>query len=640
MTDLAPIPPTDLSSDIAPVDGRSPAAPDVVAPGVEAPDAAAPDGAGPPLRPRQARRIPNTTMTEADWAEAMRLFCEAGWSDARIAVKFNLALSSVTAHRFSHGIARADYPVIRARGVTTPVRAVRRQGGEGEAGSGAEPDGPSLNLPEHDEPRAVASALKAHGLALMRDGRMKEAEDYFRLARSVVRTAHVESSLVAPWSGPDAVAGAQAAPAPPELREAQRPPAAAADGRDWKTWLFLGGRGAGKTLAGAAWLAGQAKSVERLALVGPTYADVREVMIEGPSGLRGRAAAFGPAHADGSIERPRYEASRRRLIWPNGATAQVFTAEEPDGLRGPQFAAAWCDEVCAWSRPSETLAQLRMGLRLGADPRLVLTTTPRPGALLRGLLAEPGLAVTRGSALDNAEHLAPGFVQNLRDLYGGTRLERQEVDGEVLEALEGAVFRRVDIERARVMGAEGPPARFERLVVAVDPPAGMNGSACGIVIAGVASSTYVGPRLWVLADRTVRGLTVGGWSSRVAEAAKWAAGLGFTLVVAEANQGGEMVRSVLKQAAEHAPIRLVHAKVGKRERAEPVSLLYEQGRVCHAPGLAALEDQMLLLGGEERAERGVEAREGHSPDRADALVWALTALVIEPPNAEPRIRQL
>ena len=185
---------------------------------------------------------------------------------------------------------------------------------------------------------------------------------------------------------------APAPPEPPTLRAAQQAPPG-----DWRTWLFLGGRGAGKTLAGAAWLAGRARRVGRLALVGPTYADVREVMIEGPSGLRGLGAAFGPEGGP-----PRYEPSRRRLVWPNGAVGFCFTAEDPDGLRGPQFHAAWADELCAWARPADTLAQLRLGLRLGEDPRLTLTTTPRPIAVLRELMAEAGLVSTRGSALDNA----------------------------------------------------------------------------------------------------------------------------------------------------------------------------------------------------------------------------------------------
>ena len=269
----------------------------------------------------------------------------------------------------------------------------------------------------------------------------------------------------------------------------------------------------------------------------------------------------------------------------------MFTAEDPDGLRGPQFAAAWADEVCAWADPSHTLALLRMGLRLGEEPQLMLTTTPRPSAALRDLLAEAGLVVTRGSAAQNAAHLAPGFLDDLRALYGGTRLERQELDGEVLEEAQGAVFRRADLERARALWAQGVPERFDRLAVAVDPPAGLDGAACGLVVAG-----RCGDRAWVLEDRTIAGFSPLGWAQRACLAADEARRLGPVSVVAEANQGGEMVRSVLTTAGLAHPLRLVHASQGKAARAEPVALLYEQGRIAHARGLDALEDQLLLLG--------------------------------------------
>jgi phage terminase large subunit-like protein len=592
-------------------------------PAADAPPAALPYGG-------QARRTPNTSMTEADWAEAMRLFCEEGLSDAKIGLRFNLSNNTIARHRSNHGIERAAWPVVKAPSAR-PLPLY-------PAGPGplpvAEPT--PIPIPLGEDPRAVSRLLRGLGAALVAEGRVPEAGVYFRAARQVLSAASAEAAFEAPFiAAPGQGAGEGVGPGEgaPVLRPAQCAPLHTEAGEPWKTWLFLGGRGAGKTLAGAAWLAAQAKVCTRLALVGPTYSDVREVMIEGPSGLRGAAAAFGPANADGSIARPRYEPSRRRLVWPNGSVAQVFTAEEPDGLRGPQFEAAWGDELCAWSDPKQVLAMLRMGLRLGEDPRLMLTTTPSAGPVLRGLLAEPGLVVTRGSALDNAAHLAPGFVERLRGLYGGTRLERQEIDGEVIEALEGAVFHSAGLEVARALGADGVPARFERLVVAVDPPAGIGGSACGIVVAGMLSEHRAGgPRAWVLRDDTVHGLSVGGWAARVAAAAKWAAGLGFTQVVAEANQGGEMVRQVLVQAGVDVPIRLVHAKVGKAERAEPVALLYEQGRVAHAPGLVALEDQMLLLGSE-----GPDTHA--SPDRADALVWALSSLVIFP-HAEPRVRWL
>jgi phage terminase large subunit-like protein len=468
-------------------------------------------------------------------------------------------------------------------------------------------------VPEGIGPEVAGEIWYAHGLQLSRDGFTFEAIDAWRQSRALFQTAPSRRRLVRPDDADESAHDDVSLP--PELRPAQRPPEGA-----WRTWLFLGGRGAGKTLAGAAWLAERAKVETRLALVGPTLLDVRQVMIDGPSGLRGAAAAFGP---EGT--RPSYNASRRQLTWSNGAVASVFSAEDPDSLRGPQFGAAWADEFCAWAHPEETLAMLRLGLRLGGDPRLALTTTPRPLPALRALLAEAGCVQTRGSAADNAEHLAPGFIEGLRAQYGGTRLERQELDGEVLEAPEGALFRRVDLEAARALGAAGAPARFDRLVVAVDPPAGLHGAACGIVVAG-----RVGRTAWVLADRTAQGLTPLGWSSRVAEAAAWAARLGPVRVVAEANQGGEMVRQCLATGGVTLPVTLVHAAEGKRARAEPVALLYETGRVAHAEAFPALEDQLALLG-------AGEDRRAPSPDRADALVWALTALLLQKEREGPRI---
>src|SRR3990167_6468485 len=224
----------------------------------------------------------------------------------------------------------------------------------------------------------------------------------------------------------------------------------------WSTWLFLGGRGAGKTYAGAAWLIEQAGLGARLALVGPTFHDVREVMIEGPSGLQ----ALSPPD-----ERPRWEASRRRLVWPNGACAYAFSAEDPDSLRGPQFHAAWADEFCAWPKPGDTLAMLRFGLRLGTDPRLVVTTTPKPHRALKALMAEPGISLTRAGTAANAGNLAPAFLRTLESLYGGTRLAAQELDGVIVET-DGGLFRAEDLARCRA----ARPASLDRVVVAVDPP--------------------------------------------------------------------------------------------------------------------------------------------------------------------------
>ncbi|MBX3431114.1 MAG: DNA-packaging protein [Hyphomonadaceae bacterium] len=374
----------------------------------------------------------------------------------------------------------------------------------------------------------------------------------------------------------------------------------------WSTWLFQGGRGAGKTRAGAEWLAARAEASPGLyALVGPTQHDVREVMVDGPSGLRNLPGR----------ERPWYERSRRRLLWPNGSIAYAFSAEEPERLRGPQFEAAWADEFCIWPRPSETLAILRMGLRLGVAPQLVVTTTPKPIPALRALRAESSCVVTLAATEVNAAHLAPSFLDGLSALYGGTRLAEQELEGRLLEG-DGALWRLCDLERARGGVA---PVRCERVVVGVDPPAGAGGAACGIVVAG-----RVGRQAFVLADRSALGLSPLGWAMRVAEAA---AEFGAAEIVAEANQGGDMVRAVLAQANAPCAVRLVHASRGKRARAEPIAALYEQGRVTHCGAFAALEEELLAL--------GVSESEGLL-DRADALVWALTALMTG--GEGPRVR--
>ena len=391
-----------------------------------------------------------------------------------------------------------------------------------------------------------------------------------------------------------------------QAHDAQLPPPAALG---WRTWLMLGGRGAGKTRAGAQWLTSLAHPRARLALVGPSLHDVREVMVEGPSGLRACAPAGW---------RPRYEPSRRRFLWGNGAVAYAFSAEDPESLRGPQFTAAWADEFCAWRDGGATLALLRMGLRLGDAPRLAVTTTPRPVAALRSLMAEPGCAVSRAATSTNADNLAPGFLEALHALYGGTRLAAQELEGLVTEADEAALWRAADL--ARCHGAA--PAGFEAVVVAVDPPAGSTGDACGIVAVG-----RDGRRAFVLEDATVRGLSPLGWAGRAAETARRR---GAGAVVAEANQGGEMVRTLLATAGCAVPIRLVHASRSKRARAAPVAALYEQGRVVHVGAFPALEEELMALGA---------ADGGPSPDRADALVWAVTHLMLGT-AASPRVRAL
>lgn len=388
----------------------------------------------------------------------------------------------------------------------------------------------------------------------------------------------------------------------------QRPPEG-----DWRTWLFLGGRGAGKTRAGAEWASGLAAFglAGRIALIGPTFHDVREVMIEGQSGLRAI-----------SDKPPTYEVSRRRLLWPNGAQAFCFSAEDPASLRGPQFDAAWADELCYWSYPDETLAALNHGLRLGDAPRLLVTTTPRPMPALKRLLAASDTAITRASTWANEINLAKGFIDGLKRTWQGTPRERQELLGELIEDVEGAIWRRADIEAAR----SHDQAALDRIVVAVDPPAGTGERAqCGIVAAGAWGEGWQ-RKAMVLADASVSGAQPHEWAQAAANLAR---SLGAHAIVAEANNGGEMVRAVLSAAAPDIYVRLVRASEGKRARAEPIAALYAQGRVKHAASFPHLEDEMCSFG--DPAFRG-------SPDRLDALVWAVTDLLMG--GAQPRLRRL
>lgn len=403
-------------------------------------------------------------------------------------------------------------------------------------------------------------------------------------------------------------------------RTAQRPPLTTSDGADWIVWMFLGGRGAGKTRAGAEWVRGLAlglkdftpEPVGRIALVGETAADVREVMVEGVSGilsLTGRPT-------------PLWEPSRKRLTWPNGAVAQCFSAEDPEALRGPQFGAAWCDEVGKWKRADDVWDMLQFGLRLGTAPRQLVTTTPRPIPLLKRLMADRRTVVTHATTRANAYHLAPSFLETVVGRYAGTRLGRQELDGEIVEDRPDALWTRDGIEAARVDAAP----ELGRIVVAVDPPAGggKRSDACGIVVCGRAEDGTV----YVLKDDTVSVARPDLWAARAVAA--WRAH-GADALVAEANQGGEMVRSVLAQADAEVPVTLVHATRGKWLRAEPVANLYAQGRVRHVGAHPALEDEMCDFG-----LNGLSG--GHSPDRLDALVWAVTSLALNGPKGMPRLR--
>lgn len=407
--------------------------------------------------------------------------------------------------------------------------------------------------------------------------------------------------------------------------EHQLPPEGA-----WRSWVIMGGRGAGKTRAGAEWVRSQVEGArpldpgkkKRLALVGETFDQVRDVMIQGESGI----LACSPPD-----RRPRWKATERKLIWDNGAEAQVFSAHDPEGLRGPQFDAAWVDELAKWKKARETWDMLQFALRLGELPQVCVTTTPRNVGVLKELLSLPSTVVSRAPTEANRANLADSFLEEVRHRYAGTRLGRQELDGVLLADAEGALWNTEMMQAARI---DSPPAA-DRVVVALDPAvsSGTGADECGIVVVG--AQTQGPPQDWracVLADRTVQGVGPSGWA-RAAIAAMDE--FGAERLVAEVNQGGKLVEEVLRQVDPLVPFKAVHASRGKVARAEPVAALYEQGRVRHVRGLTDLEEQMCLM-----TPRGFEGQ--GSPDRVDALVWALHDLMIAPAAAfrRPRIRSL
>lgn len=390
---------------------------------------------------------------------------------------------------------------------------------------------------------------------------------------------------------------------------------------DWTLFLLLGGRGAGKTRAGAEWITRfirERTSPARIALVSETYADGREVMIDGESGL---------ARVGGRRGRPRFEPSRRRLVWPNGSVAYVFSSEDPDGLRGHQFHAAWGDELSKWRHAEETWSNLQLALRLGERPRQVVTTTPRPSALLKRLMAASGTHNAHATTYANAKNLSRAFLDEIAAVYEGTALGRQELLGELIEDVAGALWTRKMIELSRIAAPQGFHAGLDRIVVAVDPPAtsGENADECGIIVAGVLNGEG-GPTAYVLADRSAGGLTPREWAGRAISA--YHEFLADRIVV-ETNQGGEMAREIIRQIDPAVAVRDVRASRGKRLRAEPVASLYEQGRVRHAGCFPLLEDQMATFTGEG----------GKSPDRLDALVWAIADLLLRR-EPSPRVNRI
>jgi phage terminase large subunit-like protein len=381
---------------------------------------------------------------------------------------------------------------------------------------------------------------------------------------------------------------------------------------DWRIWAILAGRGFGKTRAGAEWVWARARAQAdaRIALVAATLDEAARVMVEGASGLLSIARRG---------EKARWLRGKGEVHFPSGAKAFVYSAGRADMLRGPQHHFAWADELAQWPQGDSAWDNLMLGLRLGERPRAVATTTPRPVPLLKRVLALPRCAVTRGRTDDNP-HLPGDFRSAMRAAYGGTRLGRQELDGLLLEDVEGALWTREVIEGSR---RSGTLPRMVRVVVGVDPPASAQGDACGIVVCGRDAEG----RAWVLADLSVAGLRPEGWAGRVSAAAEvW----GAQCVVAERNQGGDMVESVLKAAGCQVPVRLAFASLGKAARAEPVALRFEKGEAGLAGDFAELEAQMCGM-----TYAGYEGP-GGSPDRADAMVWAMSELFR--PRAEPRVR--
>jgi phage terminase large subunit-like protein len=447
----------------------------------------------------------------------------------------------------------------------------------------------------------------------------------------------------------------------------------------WRTWLMMAGRGYGKTRAGAEWitaLATRSGRPVRIALVGATESEARLVMVEGESGLLAVGRRRG--------RRPRWEPSLGRLTWPGGSEARIFSGENPDGLRGPQHDFAWCDELAKWHYAEATWDNLQFGLRAGPRPRALVTTTPRPIPLLRRIRAEPWTVETHGRTEDNISN-GGHFLAVMAATYGDTRLGRQELGGELIEDVQGALWTRAMVEACRVAGMGTVPSTrmatvpsngmgtvpfphdgmgtvpstgmgtapfprggdnsgdglrkrdcplqrndeigLSRVVVGVDPPASAAGDACGIVVCGI-DGDGIG---YVLDDRSVRGLAPEGWAAAVAAAAEaWEA----DCVIVETNQGGEMVESVLRGVDAALPVRPVKARFGKARRAEPVALRFARGKAKFAGAFPELEDELCGL-----CAGGAYEGPGRSPDRADAMVWAMAELLLGE-RREPRVRGL
>jgi predicted phage terminase large subunit-like protein len=387
-----------------------------------------------------------------------------------------------------------------------------------------------------------------------------------------------------------------------KARPSQLPP----DG-DWLGWLVLAGRGWGKTATGSGWVNDliETGGAGRIALIAPTAADARDVMVEGQSGILAMAPSW---------NRPQYEPSKRRITWKNGAVATTFSSEEADRLRGPQHDAVWADELAAWTNPQDIWDMAQFGLRLGKRPRWLATTTPRPIKLLKELLARErrDVVVTRGSTFENEANLAPTFLAAVRARYEGTRLGRQELNAELLSDMPGALWQLAWLDRDRVAAA---PDDLRRIIVAIDPAVSNNEGSdeTGIIVAGIAADK----QMHVLDDLSGKHAPHEWASKAIAAYRKHRA----DRIIAEVNNGGAMVEATIRAVDSKVSFKSVHASRGKVVRAEPIAALYEQRKVHHVGNFPVLEDQMCSFTSDFD-----RSKVGFSPDRVDALVWALTEL--------------
>lgn len=389
---------------------------------------------------------------------------------------------------------------------------------------------------------------------------------------------------------------------------------------DWNVWFINAGRGFGKTRAGVEWVREQIKKGhKRVAAVASTNSDIERVMVKGESGFLACCHKEDKTYKGKPLGYPEWSPTKRTLTWENGAKVEFYSAEEPERLRGPQFSAAWCDELAAWNKDQDTWDMLQFCLRLGKHPRVCVTTTPKSTVLVRKLLKDTKTYVTTGSTFDNAANLADTYLSAVKEQYEGTRLGRQELYAEVLTENEGALWTADMIDSCQISREELP--ELIRVVVAVDPAVSANVESdnTGIVVAGVCEQG----KAYILGDYTFKGLPEA-WANKVVDLYH---SFGCSRIVYESNQGKDLIPSLFKTVDENLPLRGVHASSAKIARAEPVSALYEQGKVFHVrnpqdpeASLTELETQMTTY----------EPMGKHkSPDRYDAMVWALTDLMLK-----------